>query len=925
MAYLPLLKHELVTAINDSSTSPSAGILTIMVHSAKELSVQKQSSLRCEVSIGNVAFPPNGPDWLVGSTPSLKKTNTPAWDSTIQFYVMNTKTATFKFTVKDSSKSLGEVDLQMKDVLDAMNNKNPDSDWFKLSTPTGRLRISFAFKSIDPAYLSNDNSSTSGREPKFVMKIKVAKAKALVNVELLGRKSDPYAKIKVGTTAVGATRVKENTLDPVWNETFYSVVYSRKQKVIIELWDYNNVKLDKSLGNVELALEDLFSFHDDQVEKGKEFLQLKNDGLKIEQVGTNLKVTAPIYLKKIEEEQVDNEKLAETPDDAKPRNFTLLRHGDAIIDTLAASAKLQRGFLYFELEYYRVKDQSEHITALDKEDYDFIARQRGAVVKEIHRLRTLEEVHVLTHEDAEERIAAISAKGHIGDIEESKAKLLSLPAARDIVAKYDSGILRFHIYGINSMSTPVNAYIEIKMDEEICFSTRIQEHSTNPKWNVSADVCIRSYSGQKTSILLRDAKDADKKGADDRIVATWESDLLELLGKRKHRLQLQSTSLQQQDAVELVVSLNYFPIDTCLADSTRSTGMLYIDIKTATNLDAVDHSGTSDPYCIIYLNDDILHKTQVHKKNLNPIFNESIHCSIQSRLKSTLNFVIKDHNSIGKHVTLGTIEFNLSDLKSKELLNLTMPLSGARDGQLSFGLFFDHTAHVLKRNESERGFDATSNRLENGLGLETVGIFNAIGKHILGAPKQSQENTVTAEEIAMKLGIVLLTIERAEDLKAVDDNGEADPYVKVEQLLHGKVNTLFKTKSIKKNRSPIWNEAIQFKVPPSTITLVIKDKNLFGHSKPLGEVELDLAILFSQAIVFEEWFPIGLGGQGRILVKGQFQKDDGGSALKDIPRWPSSSSITSIPSHLEQEHGKPVSKLGFFHKRERKESDLKRT
>jgi hypothetical protein len=59
---------------------------------------------------------------------------------------------------------------------------------------------------------------------------------------------------------MGATRVKENTLDPVWNEIFYAVCYSRREPLTLELMDWNNLKKDRSLGGLDIKLSEVLTF-----------------------------------------------------------------------------------------------------------------------------------------------------------------------------------------------------------------------------------------------------------------------------------------------------------------------------------------------------------------------------------------------------------------------------------------------------------------------------------------------------------------------------------------------------------------------------------------------------------------------------------------------------------------------------------------
>ncbi|ORY53531.1 hypothetical protein BCR33DRAFT_710938 [Rhizoclosmatium globosum] len=979
MAYLPLMTLEAVTAAKTTKPENSeistrgstetlkapatpataSGVLTVTVHSGKEFPGQRVSTLRGEVTALD-----GGQEWAVcGSTPAVKRSNNPTWDCPIRFFVSDTESASVKVTIKDGHKTVGDVILEVKTILKSLQSKDPIIDWFKLSNAeSSKLRLTFQFHPLNPLFKTNKPSSS--RMPKGVLKFKLVKAKSLVNVEIMGRKSDPYAKISIGRVLMGASLVKDNTLDPVWNETFYGVMYSRMQTITIELWDYNNVKKDKTLGTVEIKVDDLLKANElPWAEQSQLMQKYLNDGLKVEISGSIMRVLAPIYLQKgdLENEAVQASKntyqkvkefeqdkiapmLSKVGLDAEKMEHRMetvmqkmgiqekaddkLAVGDSTSSLSqqttasladAKAALLQRGFLYFELEYYDVMPPENQITALDQEQYEFIERTKNDVTKEVSRLNMLTQVKVLTPEESFDRIQEVIKRGYVGSLDPDRAALLTLPKPIDIIQAHDSGILRFHIYGAQGITKPIDAYIDIRLDDESVYSTRIQKKSQTPSWNATTDICIRSVQGQRLSIILFDARDTEKRNAkEDHMVGIWNAFLTDILGHRKKWITLSGAG--GSDEIKLCLSTGYMPINKSLSDTIHNSGMLYIDFHSATNLEAVDNGGTSDPYCLIQLNDDLIHKTQVHKKNLNPVFNESINIAITSRLKSTINFILKDYNAIGRHTTLGTAELDLMDIKTGELLKVSIPLAGARCGELNMSIFFDYNAggitSAVRKNTTtidaaaargENGEENAALKMTKGTMIGTIDAIKEIGKQFKGSPKQSQENVLSAIQVASNLGAevkdlthaseeekqqyglthmgsasnvfvssisgnVILAIESARELKAVDENGEADPYVKVTQLLHGKVKTLHKTRVVKKNRNPTWNETCQFAVPPARITLVIKDYNLFGSSKPLGEVELDLDIMFGKDNEFDTWIPVGLGGMGEIHVSGVLQR-----------------------------------------------------
>ncbi|KAI9340576.1 hypothetical protein BDR26DRAFT_353408 [Obelidium mucronatum] len=739
----------------------SNGILTVTVHSGKEFNGSKVNSLKCDVLMNDLQHP-----WvLCGSTPAVKKSNNPTWDTPVRFYIANTETSSIKISVKDGTREFGDIQMEVSGIVASLISKETTAvDWYKVTGDTGKIRLTFQWHPIDPTYLG-DKSMSSARQPKGIIKFKLVKAKSLVNVEIMGRKSDPYAKIHIGHSTLGATLVKDNTLDPVWNETFFGVVYSKTQSLLIELWDYNNMKKDQSLGFVELKFEDILKFNEPVETQSKDMQKYINDGLKVEFSGTTIRVLAPVYLQKVDLENEKSEKealkeKAKSSDVISPTTETVPRDSKNI-----RAALLQRGFLYFDFEYYEVLGRDAHVMPLEAEQYEFIDRMKSSVVKEISRLRKLAEVKVLSLEEAASRIDEVTKKGYVGDMDADRIELLSLPQPSNVMQAHDSGILRFHVYATQGIAKHINGYVDIRLDGETCFSTRIHKQVRDLSWNTTADICIRSIENQVVTIHLLDSKDGENKSPADQEIGVWNGFLTSLLGHKKKWIALFSESSEYGAEVKLNVSLGYLPINTPLSDTIHNSGMLYIDLHSATNLEAVDNGGTSDPYCLVHINDDLVHKTHIHKKNLNPIFNESINIPIKSRLKSTINFILKDYNAIGKHTTMGTAEFDLMEIKSGELLKIAVPLKGARSGQLNLSLFFDYhtggaggslgrivTNTVDASARLDKREDNAALKLTKGLGHGAVGTIKEIGKQFKAPPKQSQNQTFSAVERATTLG-----------------------------------------------------------------------------------------------------------------------------------------------------------------------------
>ncbi|CAN6485186.1 unnamed protein product [Victoria cruziana] len=95
--------------------------------------------------------------------------------------------------------------------------------------------------------------------PQGKLQITVAKANDLKNMEMIG-KSDPYVVLHIRPLFKVKTKVIDNNLNPVWDETFELVVEDKEtQTVIFEVFDKDVGVQDKRLGVAKLPLIELVS------------------------------------------------------------------------------------------------------------------------------------------------------------------------------------------------------------------------------------------------------------------------------------------------------------------------------------------------------------------------------------------------------------------------------------------------------------------------------------------------------------------------------------------------------------------------------------------------------------------------------------------------------------------------------------------
>ncbi|PAA62052.1 hypothetical protein BOX15_Mlig002345g1 [Macrostomum lignano] len=225
-------------------------------------------------------------------------------------------------------------------------------------------------------------------------------------------------------------------------------------------------------------------------------------------------------------------------------------------------------------------------------------------------------------------------------------------------------------------------------------------------------------------------------------------------------------------------------------------GELSVGVIQAADLPAMDMGGTSDPYVKTYILPDKKKKfeTKVHRKTLNPVFNETFvfkvpYADVPSK---TLVFAIYDFDRFSKHDQIGLIKLPLG------CMDLARVIEEWKD---------------VDPPESE---DDKSNKL--------------------GDICFSLRYVPTAG----KLTIVIL---EAKNLKKMDVGGLSDPYVKLSLMMNGKRLKKKKTTIKKCTLNPYYNESFTFEVPfeqiqKVTLIVTVVDYDRIGTSEPIGRVVL---------------------------------------------------------------------------------------
>uniref|UniRef100_A0A8C9WW89 RAS protein activator like 1 n=1 Tax=Sander lucioperca TaxID=283035 RepID=A0A8C9WW89_SANLU len=243
---------------------------------------------------------------------------------------------------------------------------------------------------------------------------------------------------------------------------------------------------------------------------------------------------------------------------------------------------------------------------------------------------------------------------------------------------------------------------------------------------------------------------------------------------------------------------------------------LYFRIVEGRNLPAKDVSGTSDPYCIVKVDNEVVARTATVWKNLSPFWGEEYTLHLPMGFHS-LSFHVMDEDTIGYDDVIGKITL------SKEAI-----------GSQAKGL--DCWLNLTRVDPDEE---------------------------VQGEIHLSLELLKVPEKISLRCQVI-----EARDLAPRDISGTSDPFTRVIFNNHSA-----ETSIIKKTRFPHWAETLELELDPEelseegTVTVEVWDWDMVGKNDFLGKVEIPFACLHKTPPL-EGWF--------RLLPLGNNEVDAGG-------------------------------------------------
>ncbi|CAL9153098.1 unnamed protein product [Musa hybrid cultivar] len=282
--------------------------------------------------------------------------------------------------------------------------------------------------------------------------------------------------------------------------------------------------------------------------------------------------------------------------------------------------------------------------------------------------------------------------------------------------------------------------------------------------------------------------------------------------------------------------------------SRKPVGILHLKVIRAYKLKKKDLLGKSDPYVKLKLGDDKLpsKKTRVKHSNLNPEWNEEFKFVIRDPENQFVELNVYDWEQVGKHEKMGMNIIRLNELAPDEPKTLTLDL--------------------LKNLESR---DVQSDKSRGQIVVEAL--YKPFKEKEV--PKDVGENADEVEKAPDGTpsggGLLVVIVHEAKDLEG---KHHTNPYVRV--TFRGEEK---KTKHIKKNRDPRWEEEFQFvcEEPPINdkmhVEVLSRAPSIGIHPKEsLGYVTISLTDVVNNKRTNETYHLID-SKNGRIQIELQWR------------------------------------------------------
>ncbi|TXT05904.1 hypothetical protein VHUM_03665 [Vanrija humicola] len=898
LSYFPVLQP---TKRPDGTLEPppesNTGIARITVHGAKDFDKSGDINSVARVYLGNSKIP-------VLTTDTAKKTNSPAWESHTEFLVSDKNASVITVNVSDSKtqSNLGRISVKLMDII---ASKEKGNDWFPLAgTRSGKIRLSADFRPV--AMAGAIDSAAAYTPPIGILRLWIKNAQDVKNVEL-GGKSDPYVRVQSNNKTLARTEVQNNNLNPNWDQIVYVPVHTLRQRLTLELMDYENVGKDRSLGYVELNVGDCAEPNPEDQE-----WPYKSSG--------HLTRSDKIFLGK---------------------------------------ANQYKGTLNYEVDFKPAISLRGGVSFDAKKNEVEVAAEQKKVKEGANSATTASNSATSTGAATPAAAAAAAKSGDAKEGEEETAAAdpeVGVELTTEELLSFQSGIIVFQVIAGNLAR---KGALEIMLDDGYWpVYTSEKARSTRAAWDQVGEGFVRELDFGRVWLRIN-ANGPDQKEDVVGELQMETKDFLETALNDKAEFVLTGPDGSRSS---VMLSARYLPVNIKLEprESMNDQGLLKVTVVGAKGLASADRSGKSDPNITFLLNGLKVFKSETVKKTLNPVWNESFETVVPSRVRAKFQFEVNDWNQLGSADPLGNGLVDLAQLEPFELLPLDAPVlhQGKPAGTVQLKLLF--TPQIIARTRGKTSTFSSAGRTVTNIGGAALGAPVAVGKGVIQgvghgvgaivsapgklfgrgkkgtdvqanvAPNQlSNENPTmagyqvpqdrslaTAGQVSAPAGVINqgLPGSDATTLPAGDAQAPTEPGMLTVAVLSAKdiqpagshsasslkpyVQLKVGSKSYKtdhqKGTDVDFNETFNFNIAPGTDTfnLTVLDKHSLGKDVELGHGEVEIWRHLQPAVPTADVLVELVGGGGLVKLRLDWQASVGskGGLARNRSRTPSVSS-----------------------------------
>lgn len=673
------------------------GIVRLTVHQAKDFDrAGNDLNSFAEIFLGASKTPCHVTD-------VVKKSKTPAYESHTEFLVADKNASVITVVCKDKAGgSLGRLSMKLAEIMAAKASGN---DWFPLAgTRDAKVRISADFRPVAMAGVID--AASSYQPPIGILRVLIKNATDIKNLELAG-KSDPYVRVSVNNKTLARTEVENNNLNPVWDQFVYVPVHSLRERVVLEVMDYENVGKDRTLGTVSIDASDFI-------------------------VANESDLTYPYASKAGPQTRSDRIKQASAGQFKGTLNYEVdFCPAVAFKDGVSFEAKAN------DLEEAAAARTAASTNGAPTPIASGTATPVAAPVPAVPVKEAAKEV-------AKDAVNGGTPKEGEAEAEPEKPTPGVVLSDAEILGS-QSGVLVFQCIEGHLAK---KGCLEVLFDEGYWPAyTSERARSQHARWDQVGEGFVRELDVGTTWLRINAADDptADK----DEIVAELHLDTKEFLEQSLNKEATFVLTGEDGSRSTIKMSSRFVPVGIKLTarESINDQGMLRVTVISAKNLKAADRGGKSDPNVTFLLNGDKVFKSETKKKTVNPVWNETFEVAVPSRVKAQLAYEVDDWNTVGSADELGGGLLNLAALEPMELQNLDVPvvLEGKQFGTLQCNVLF--RPQIIARTRQKTSTFSAAGRTVTNIGGAAIGAPVAVGKGVVaggGAVVSGVGHVITA-------------------------------------------------------------------------------------------------------------------------------------------------------------------------------------